>query len=413
MHAPFLSRAVFSASLMAALAALTLSSLALPADSPSTAPSRASSSDKRWVIRTAQPELAKRLLSLFTQLDEEFRSLAGNEHLTPARFSLRVGAGKGSGYSIHLTTGTPLELRLEMDSPDIFQSEAWLLATAEAFCYTMAFTADDNLPDNEEMESVPFWLTDGIAQMLIPSTQQEELLHITRLAAQKKVTPTASTLTGKNSPEQDPILRRWQQAYDLLLVRASLSEKKHRERLRSWLLSSILGQKPGSFWMEPAEAEKWWVIENRRSSEETTEVVYSLEKSRCELARISPALLTDPKTGELRLYPFAQWFEAKRDTTMMTVAQEKIHDLQTLQLRSSPNYRPAVDAYINAAQLLMDKKKAQGFPKAAAMAQDTVTRLEQRIKDIEKFVDWYLATQQPADPRNDFANYFLWLSSEK
>lgn len=279
-----------------------------------------------------------------------------------------------------------------------------------ALLLEMIYRGESDIPAGAAYVSPPAWLLDGV-----PAEQPDMPLgRVSNLLA----LPVAgrSTMPLEKLVQQKPELldapgRLLYRAYSIALVDLLRRAPEGPARLVRFVgdlrlasndaMAQLRKHFPEMFG-DRSGAEKMW---ERHVARLARDQPYQLLTGAETERRIGRALrLEFPNQGTQKYYELEEFPAFLKHPSAEIVLARLAHDLDQLELRANPIYRPIISEYAKVAALLM-RGKRKGLAPRLERLRATRQSIAKQMSAIDDYLNWFEATR-PRSPSGAFADYF-------
>ncbi len=262
---------------------------------------------------------------------------------------------------------------------------------------------------------LPPWLVQGLSQAI--GGRPDLLLETARRSVDAGRPQTASDVLATTRLPEDPAELQLFHANAWLLTQGLLSLPDGAHKMRQFLTelgatksaSNAFARVYGTDFPEPVTQEKWWSIEQVSRASAFVAQDLSPEETVRRLDAVLPtalmAIAGNQASGTPWTVPLEDLWRYYEQPWMRQLLQEKLNRLEALRSEAHPLYRPVVENYIEAIDLLMDEKLNR-FKRAAAEANRARAAANQRSRRVADYLDRAERIYEPGDVTNSFADYF-------
>ncbi|MCC6354803.1 MAG: hypothetical protein IT577_13015 [Verrucomicrobiae bacterium] len=370
-----------------------------------------SSSDGRLAVSTPSSRLSRSLISLLGGLAVSFDDLFPRERAHKGQLRVVVGRGEPGAvigeYRRDVRLGTKgLSFTLYTAVPPALEPSEFILAMAELMLYDYCTSGIDPEKLRGELPRVPFWIIDGVAQVLTPAEFREDLKGVVYAMRQRGRVPSIDSIQSARGPSESRLERIYQSAFNYWLIQELTRSQEYRKALLSWLgeLWCMEEENP-VLWADARTVQRWWAETVARSTAVPKEANWNLEESKAILAGALPSELNDPK-GKRRRFEFGEVVGAARDALFFLEMRRKEETLMALVQRGDILFRPVSLAYLGAVRALLEKLPDAEFARRAGVAAAERARLEATRNEVGGYLDWFEVARMNVDPQRDFARFF-------
>ncbi len=261
----------------------------------------------------------------------------------------------------------------------------------------------------------PPWLVHGFAQSI--NGQSDVLLAVARRSVEAGRPQSASDLLNTSSLPADPAEQQLFRANARLLTEGLLSLPDGARKMQQFLAelgatksaSNAFAAVYGTDFPKPVTLEKWWSVQQVSRSLALVARDLSAGETSRRLDKILQTTLVERRgkedkgtAKEVSLDQLRNYYE---QPWMGELLQGKLNSLETLRSEAHPLYRPVIEAYIEAVNLLMVQKLSR-FRRAMEAADRERATVDQRTKQIADVLDRAERVYASEDVSNQFAGYF-------
>jgi hypothetical protein len=299
------------------------------------------------------------------------------------------------------------EVRFNPHHPQI--REELLRTLMVLFLYERVLEGNPDWVEKHEMPLLPFWLTEGLHQLVFDAGDRQWEKVVGRAVAQKRA-PSLADIQDWHGLREETLQRLWQQAFAYYLVSSVTEPGPARERFHSWLTSSqthdnnpLLNLSP----LMPTEIE--WRSRLSHAAERSRNLVYSWDETSRLFADSQTLLLRDPDSGEELLARLNQLASHRHRPGLAQAVADKIEELINLELRAHFLWRPIIAHYrLGLANLHNGKAKPEvTYESRIAEADAEIQALNQAHSLLTDYLNWFAVTQPLASPGSAFSDYHL------
>ncbi len=255
----------------------------------------------------------------------------------------------------------------------------------------------------------PPWLGHGLAQSVLG--RDESLVQAARLSLAGGHPPTATGLITTTELPADPAEHRLFRANAWLFSEGLLRLPHGAQKMRRHLVE--LGRRQSltnAFWAAYREdfpnagaLERWWAVE--LSDRLTTVVARNLTVPETS-TRLDEILVTRVTAGAApTVVEFRDLWRFDEQPWMEHVLRTKRMGLSDLLARSGPTYRPVIERYLRAVQLITAEKTSQ-FRRVVAQCDADRARVEQEARQITTYLDHAERVFAPQELSATYSNFF-------
>lgn len=327
----------------------------------------------------------------------------GDQGATDSEYRREVRMGR-KGLIFMLYTSAP---------PPIEPSEL-ILAVSELLLYDYCTSGIDPSKLRGDLPRIPFWIIDGVAQVLTPAEHREDLKGVVYAMQKRGRVPSIAAIQKATGPSDSGIERIYQRAFHYWLVQELTRAPEYHKALLSWLSELwVMQEENPVLWPDPRTVQHWWAETVRRSTSVPKESNWDLAETKTILDKALPSELNDVE-GNRKKFAFDEVTAARRDAVFFLEMRRKEDVLTTLAQRGDILFRPVVAAYMGAVHALLQRLPDEEFKERERLAAAERLRLETIRNEVTDYMNWFEVTRMNADPRRDFARYFeAWQRLEK
>jgi hypothetical protein len=253
---------------------------------------------------------------------------------------------------------------------------------------------------------VPVWLVEGLREWLNddPGHDRESIV---RRAAQNRMAPTLTDVTGWHEMSDDRLLGLWQRAFCYYLVDSLIQEGPRRDDFQQWLAGfagNSSSPAPRAQLHFPTEA--GWQQELAGATGRSRDIVYTWEETSSELAAAETITFAATKDAPVQTCTLDTVADLPPSKLLEEALQERIFILTNLELRAHPSWHSILELYRSGlAALAHDDNSDQ----AKRLLQEAHRRRIAEMADHEKLIDyvnWFEVTKDYAGNASLFGEYF-------
>lgn len=367
--------------------------------------------DGRLSASSPSSMMSRTLMSLLSGMADGFDEVFPRERGEKGRLRLVVGRGTSgtlvSEYRREVLLGTKgLSFNLYTAVPPPIDPPELILALAELLLYDYCTSGIDPEKLRGELPRVPFWIIDGVAQVLTPEEYREDLKGVVYAMQRRGRVPSIESIQEADGPSASRMERIYQSAFHYWLIQELTRSREYRQALLSWLgeLWCMTEERP-MLWPDARTVQRWWTETVARSTSVPKESNWDLEQTKSILAETLPSELNDAK-GKKRRFDFPEVTGAARDAVFYLEMRRKSEVLTALAQRGDILFRGVAMAYLGAVQALMEQLPDDEFRRRERAAAAERGRLEATRNDVRDYLNWFEVTRLHADPQRDFARFF-------
>lgn len=399
------------------LGALTLFPALLCAQSVPRRPTAAppldtmTSTDERLAVSSPMPMLSRTLMSLLTGMVGSFDSLFPRERAEKGQLHLVVRRGESgstiSEYSREVKLGRKgLAFVLYTSAPPPIEPSELILAVAELLLYDYCTSGIDPAKLRGDLPRIPFWIVDGVAQVLTPAEYRDDLRAVVYAMQKRGRVPSIESIQAATGPSESGLERIYQRAFNYWLIQELMRSQDYRKALLSWLGEFwCMEEERPVLWPDPRTVQEWWVETVKRCTAVPKESSWDLAKTKAMLDDALPTELNDSE-GKRRQFGFDEAYKARRDALFFLEMRRKEELLTTLVQRGDILFRPVPLAYLGAVHALLDRLPDDEFKRRERLAAAERSHQDTVRNEVADYLNWFAVTRMNADPQRDFARFF-------
>lgn len=370
-----------------------------------------SSNDGRLVVSSPSSMLSRTLMSLLAGLAGSFDDLFPRERAEKGQLRVVVSRGENgsaiSEYRREVRFGRKgLSFTVYTSAPPPIEPSELILAVAELLLYDYCTSGIDPEKLPAELPRVPFWIIDGVAQILTPAEYREDLKGVVYAMRARGRVPSIDSIQAVRGPSESRMERIYQGAFNYWLVQELVRSPEYRKALLSWLGEFwCMEEEDPVLWQDSRTVQRWWVETVARGTAVPKESNWGLEETRAILVKTLRSELNDGK-GARRSFEFPEVTRAERDAVFFLEMRRKEEVLTALVQRGDILFRPVPLAYLMAVRALLEKLPDDEFRRRERFAAGENARLDAMRNEVGDYLNWFEVTRMNADPQRRFARFF-------
>jgi hypothetical protein len=386
---------------------LVLGTAAWAGDKPEVVPlQRSLSSSQQFIIYFSDGAVRGRLARLTEDLKREWLQVLGLKDDWKAPIIVQVVTTRQASAlpmttSVYLSDGGELKIQIDIYGPSLLKGPDLPMEVYRALCLEYMYRKAPPKA-GKAITLPPAWLIEGIYEDTV--TREEGLPAGLFEMLIKSGPPPKLEAFLKMRPERlDASSRAVYRAQAMGLLRALLRVPGGAKSLAAYL-SGLPGGNPNDagrllekfpqFASTPAELSKVWTLSlANASASDRVKPLGMMETSRQLALLLDMSAMKDPKkpAAGLVMGPDALQAMAKGQAGPYLLGQ-KAEDLLRLELRAHPVMRPIVGEYRLIATELAEKPR-RNLEKRIHKNMELQTAVEDRIRKVEDYLNWFEATQ--------------------
>lgn len=318
-------------------------------------------------------------------------------------------------------------IQLRVPGPNV--TEEFIRALTSVCLYEKVLANNQSFQAGKTLPLLPLWLAEGTLQQILSSGDRNWEKVVNRAKKVHKA-PSLETVTKWEDLSGDSIERMWQQAFTYYLVASITKPGPSREAFQQWLQKADTeGRAPFDTYPPSMPDEFAWRAQLERSSERTSDLLYTWEETR---EKLGPALeIILPAKGsekEVRttidsLKPY------QKHPGLADVATVKLAVLTELQARSTAPWQPVLNVYraalMSVANIQTPTPKSEVIPSRGTktpsietlqkgatyaelitLARKLTAEVEKQHSLVEDYLNWVVVTKSAGEQGSAFAAYY-------
>lgn len=303
---------------------------------------------------------------------------------------------------------------LYASAPPPIEPSELILAATELLLYDYCTSGIDPSKLQGDLPRVPFWIIDGVAQILTPAEYREDLKGVVYAMQKRGRVPSIASIQATKGPSGSGLERIYQRAFHYWLMQELTRSPEYHKALLSWLaeLWCMRDENP-VLWPDPRTVQRWWTETVNRSTAVPKDANWDLADTKALLDKTLPSELNDA-AGQKKEFSFPDVTAARRDAVFFLEMRRKEDVLITLAQRGDILFRSVAAAYLAAVHALIERMPDEEFTKRERVAAAERARFDAIKNEVSDYLNWFAVTRMNADAKRDFARFFdTWQRLEK
>jgi hypothetical protein len=255
-----------------------------------------------------------------------------------------------------------------------------------------------------ELADPPFWVMEGMTQMLSPARGEAWGKIVERYSRTDK-RPSLQAVQAWEELGDDSLERIYRSVFcHRLLVEATASEAERRA-LAAWLKSLPLDKHSGPFlyWAGNSTQESWWRMQTGRPIKQPLPL-YTWEESATRLREAMHFSLKMKGQAEASLVTLSSMPEKPEDVEDLQPVRDAAVRLLQAETQAHPVWRPILLKYRSALELWLGGKRG-AYQEAVAEAARMQERAGQFMEDVRDYLDWVTVNYPTDQPDASYGTY--------